>query len=123
MLGPALGFGPKSRAAYVALDLGSRPPTEAEQKVLVEWLGAYPDDEPTTAGTGGDTLTVPAAYLERIDALVGSVSDLVAEVRATRLERDDLRERLAALEAAAMLRARSDEGADDGTPAPRETGG
>lgn len=70
LLGPSLGFGPKSRAAYVALDLGTRPPTEAESKVLAEWLGGYPDDEPITAGTEGDTPAVPAAYLARIDALL-----------------------------------------------------
>lgn len=123
MLGASLGFGPKSRAAYIALDMGQRPPTEAESKVLAEWLGGYPE-EPSTAGSdiGRHTPFDPAAYLERIDALVGSVSELVAEVRAARQERDDLLERVGALEAAARLRERSGDGAGDGTPAPHQTG-
>lgn len=58
LLGPRLGFGPKSRAAYVALDLGSRQPTEHESEVLAEWLGAYPED--IAAGEGRDTSSSPA---------------------------------------------------------------
>jgi hypothetical protein len=73
LLGAKLGLGPKSRAAYVAIDMGEREPTEAESKVLVEWLGYYPEDN--DAGTDGSdtTVSVPAAYLARIDSLVAEL--------------------------------------------------
>lgn len=77
MLGPRLGLGPKSRQSYVNLDMGDRQPTEAEQRVLAEWLGGYPD---YMAGTEqGDTLSVPAAYLERLDRYATLVTRLVEQ--------------------------------------------
>ena len=122
MLGPALGFGPKSRAAYIALDMGQRPPTEAESKVLAEWLGAYPE-EPHTAGSDtGDTPPFdPAAYLTRMDALAVALTDLVVELRSSRQERDAIEERLRALEAAARLRGPSGGGAPLAQDAPQRS--
>lgn len=116
LLGAALGFGPKSRAAYVALDLGTRPPTEAEKTVLAEWLGSYPDDEPASAGTDrGDTSAVPAALL------ADAIRELVAELRSSRLERDAIEARLRALEAAATLRGGSGGGAPQAQDAPQRS--
>lgn len=73
LLGARLGLGPKSRAAYVAIDMGEREPTEAESKVLAEWLGYYPEDHMAGGSTGDTSQLTPAAYLERIDALVETV--------------------------------------------------
>ena len=77
VLAERLGFSLKSRAAYVALDMGTRQPTEAEAIVLADWLGGYPDDEPMAA-SGHDTPDV-AALLARVDSLVGLVEKLVAQ--------------------------------------------
>lgn len=110
LLGSRLGLGPKSRAAYVAIDLGLREPTEAEQRVLADWLGGYPAD--VAESGAGDT---PPGLAD----LIGSISALVEEIRAARRERADLEERVLALELAARLRGSSPDGEDGEPAAPR----
>jgi hypothetical protein len=78
LLGPRLGLGAKSRAAYVAIDLGSREPTSAEALVLAEWLGGYPPDMPPPGL--GDTLAGGGAYLD----LAGAIRELTEELRLLR---------------------------------------
>lgn len=75
VLGPRLGMGPKSRAAYVAIDLGLRQPTDAEAQVLVDWLGAYPSD---MEAPGPDT-TDPgvSALLQALTAQTAAMTALV----------------------------------------------
>lgn len=41
-----LQLGPKSRASYVAIDMGKRQPTVGEQQFLVRYFGKSPDDFP-----------------------------------------------------------------------------
>ena len=123
VLGERLGLGPKSRAAYVAIDLGQRLPTDAEAAVIADWLGGYPADDMETSGSVLNAGPDVSSYLTRIDSLVGTVSELVAELRATRRDRDDLSERVEALEAAARLRDSRDGAAGGGTTAPLQTRG
>lgn len=113
MLHERLGFGAKSRAAFIALDMGTREPTEAESQVLADWLGDWPQDEP--AGTVGDTLTVPAALLqqllERLDRQAEAITRLARAIEGTRPV--DPTEQAEAREAA-----RLEELAESGTPSP-----
>lgn len=89
MLAEPLGFSPKSRAAYVALDMGGRLPTEAEAKVLAEWLGGYPVDDPLAGTSTAPQPEVPAALYDRIDSLVAELqADRLAWAEDRRLIRD-----------------------------------
>lgn len=74
LLGPRLGLGPKSRQSYINLDMGDRQPTEAEAKVLADWLGGYPVE-----GSVG-TEDAPAD-------LAAAIRDLTDELAAIRAER------------------------------------
>jgi hypothetical protein len=82
LLGERLGFGPKSRFSYVALDMGTREPTEAEAKVLAAWLGGYPTDsapDPATTTQPADALVaVLTRQAEAIEALVERLDVLTA---------------------------------------------
>lgn len=84
LLRERLGYGPKSRFSYVALDMGTREPTDAEAKVLAEWLGGYPDD----MADSGDATTATS----ELAALVQSINALVEEMRAAR-QADQARQR------------------------------
>jgi hypothetical protein len=64
LLGPRLGFSPKSRAAYIAIDMGTRQPSESEAVVLADWLGYWPDDSSMASSGGATTQPELAAYLE-----------------------------------------------------------
>jgi hypothetical protein len=109
-------MGPKSRAAYVAIDLGLRQPTDAEAAILADWLGGYPPD--VESGEPG-----LATHLPGLSDLASAISELVAELRAARQERADLLERVEALETAARLRDRSGAGAAGRPTAPAQRGG
>ena len=96
VLGKRLGLGPKSRAAYVAIDLGLRQPTDAEAAILADWLGGYPSDDMAAPGAAPQPPGV-AAYLSRIDSLVKRLAadhkiivDLVRDLRQSQAERDGL---------------------------------
>lgn len=113
-----LGLGPKSRSAYLPLHLGVRPPTDAEAKVLADWLGYWPEDvEPGEVGSTGDT-SAPG-----LSELIASLNELVGELRAARQERADLLERVEALETAAKLRGTPGGGGVGVLPAPRVSAG
>ena len=58
----------------------SRPKTMATFYRFWKAYGIEPPDlNPPMAGTGGDTPAVPAAYLERIDALLVTVGQLIEQ--------------------------------------------
>ena len=122
VLGSRLGLGPKSRAAYVAIDLGLREPTESEQRVLAEWLGGYPAD--LEASGSGPHSPDASAYLERIDALVEQLAadravirDLLAELRQAQEERAETRAAfLETLRAVGRPGGRGHTGGRDGEP-------
>ncbi len=75
LLGSRLGFGPKSRFSYVALDMGTREPTEHEAAVLAEWLGGYPSDEPQDALQATQTPDPVAAAIDRQTAALEALVD------------------------------------------------
>ena len=79
VLGERLGLGPKSRAAYVAIDLGLRQPTEAEAAVLAEWLGAYPSDDMERSGRD-DTPPDLSALLAKLDRQAEVIDRLAAAI-------------------------------------------
>lgn len=66
-----LRFGPRSRASYRAIDMGTRPPTPSEADFLVRYFGSSPDD----------IHDVP----EPNDPLVEAIRDLVEELRLARV--------------------------------------
>lgn len=74
-----LGLKLKSKASYTAIEDG-RDLRPSEERYLREFFGGGPTDvdrDPHTAG--GDDTPPPAAYLKRIDDLVGLVSQLVEQ--------------------------------------------
>lgn len=107
-----LGLGAKSRAAYVAIEDG-RPLREREQEYLRGYFGGGPTDEDRDPSAGTEA-NVPAD-------LASAIRELVEELRASRLARVDLEERVGALETAAKLRDRPTVGGGGGKPAPRQT--
>jgi hypothetical protein len=78
-----VGWSAKSRTAYVAIDMGERQPKENEAAVLGEEFG-WPAEE----GTPTEEPTLAAA-----------ITALVAELQASRLERESMESRLRAVEA------------------------
>lgn len=77
-----LGLGVKSRAAYVAIEDGRALRTR-EEAFLRSYFGGGPTDEDRIA-TAAQPASDLAPYLERIDALVGTVQLLVEELRIAR---------------------------------------
>jgi hypothetical protein len=85
-----LGFGPRSRASYVAIDMGKRPPTPTEAEFLVSYFGKSPDDlpEPIEPTEPADALVVALAaqteainaLVARLDTFVGPLGDVVADL-------------------------------------------
>jgi hypothetical protein len=85
-----LKFGPKSRASYIALDAGHRPPKPDEQTFLVSYFGKSPDDvpepveptEPPDALVAALTAQTDAinALVARLDTFVGPLGDMVADL-------------------------------------------
>lgn len=75
-----LGLRLKSKASYTALEDG-KAPSPAQERFLREFFhdGPTEADRDPMAGTGGDTPAVPAAYLERIDALLVTVGQLIEQ--------------------------------------------
>jgi hypothetical protein len=68
-----LHFGPKSRASYIAIDMGHRPPTAGEQDFLIRYFGKSPDD---VAELGDPEEVDPVvAAIDRQTAMLKSVLD------------------------------------------------
>jgi len=103
LLGSRLGLGPKSRAAYVAIDLGLRQPTDAEAVILADWLGGYPSDDMETGGAGATADPAVSSLILALAAQTEAITALVGELREARAERDaaleELRAQVRALEA------------------------
>lgn len=85
-----LQFGPKSRASYIALDMGHRPPRPDEQEYLVGYFGKSPDDlpapvEPTepadalVAAIHAQTEAINA-LVARLDIFVGPLGDTLEDL-------------------------------------------
>ena len=112
---------PVAAATLRGIEGGSKQPSRRLLKALAGVYGRpVPGDN-----MAGDVLTTSPAitdYLSRIDSLVATVTELVGELRATRQDRDDLLERVGALEAAARLRVPSSAGAVADTTAPAQRG-
>lgn len=98
--------------SYRALEKGRAVPNEDQQAAFLEF---YPGVDAPTEGADEEQSDA-TAYLTRIDALVGSVTELVGELRAARLVQADLLERVEAMEAAAKLRDRPDDQVGVGRP-------
>jgi hypothetical protein len=91
-----LQFGPKSRASYRALDIGTRIPTIAEQEFIVGFFGKSPDDlpdlieptEPADALVAALTAQTEAinALVERLDSFVGPLGEVVADMLRDRVK-------------------------------------
>jgi hypothetical protein len=76
-----LGFGPKSRASYAAIDMGKRPPTMGESAFLVSYFGKSPDDLPEVPEPTEPVDALVAALTaqtEAISALVTRLDSLAA---------------------------------------------
>lgn len=109
--------------------MGLRQPTDAEAKVLADWLGGYPADELTGAAGASDTTLSPAAlqpYLDGVKELLDTlrqereaaaqdraiILELVALIRPTADRAIENSGRIRALEAELeSLRGRSGAGA------------
>lgn len=124
-----------TRDRYSRYESGSLPIGKTVRQHFVDYWASRdvpgPDDQPAPvmAGADGDT-TVPAAYLERIDALVTElredraiIRELLDLVRPTAHRAIDNSERIGALETAARLADRSAVGVGGGPPARRASAG
>jgi hypothetical protein len=74
-----LGLSPKSRAVYVAIDMGDRQPTPAEKAVLAARWGW-----PTEADTDPDAASDQAALIAALDRQTSAITNLVEELRRQR---------------------------------------
>jgi hypothetical protein len=84
-----LHLGPKSRASYIAIDMGKRLPTVGEQEFLIRYFGKSPDDFPDDLGDAEPAdLLVDAlrGQTDAISALVGRLDRLTAEQAAIAVE-------------------------------------
>jgi hypothetical protein len=82
VLGPKLGYSTKSLSAFRLLDIGERQPDENEQKVLAEWLGYWPTDEPTASEHPSDM----AALIAALAAQTAAITALVDVMRSAQAE-------------------------------------
>lgn len=73
-----LGLGVRSRASYVALDMGDRQPHPEEVAFLETFFGASPSDEPEPIAALPADLSAVVAALDRQTAVI---ADLVAVLR------------------------------------------
>jgi len=78
-----IGWSPKSRTAYVAIDMGDRPPKPEEATVLGAEFGWPPDPQD----------------IEEDTTLAAALTALAAELRESRLAREAIEARLRAVEA------------------------
>lgn len=99
---PALGISPKSRAVYVALDMGRRQPNEDEARVLAAEFGWPPE------GIEADAVaTDQAAIVTALDRQTDAITALVDELRLARLRQETFDEQVLQL-LAALAGARRD---------------
>ena len=85
-----LGFGPKSRASYVAIDMGKRPPTTDEAKFLVRYFGKSPDDIPDAIPEAEPN----AALVTALQAQVKALESIIEEMRLQRIQQHESTEAL-----------------------------
>lgn len=78
-----MGLSPKSRAAYIAVDMGERQPTPKEEAALIAVYGLPPEasEMPLEATESGDAL------VEAIRAQTKAMLALVAAIEGERAER------------------------------------
>ena len=86
LLRERLGFGPKSRFSYTALDMGTREPNDREAAVLADWLGGYPDeimpspDNGSTSAPGlGALIEAQTAAIDRQTAMLERVLEAITQ--------------------------------------------
>lgn len=72
-----LGLGEKSRSAYIAIDMGDRQPTAAEERALLAVYGPPPESEPEPA---------PSSEISELAASIRDLARAIQEERAERLE-------------------------------------
>ena len=82
VLGPLLGMGPRSRAAYRAIDMGDRPPRPDEAEVLAEWLGYWPSEATESASPAASDGVGLAELAEAIRDQAQAINDLARQVAA-----------------------------------------
>ena len=68
-----LKLGPKSRASYIAIDMGKRAPTLKEMEFLVSYFGKSPEDFPDEPGD--------AEPVASIQGLTVAITSLVTDLR------------------------------------------
>lgn len=80
-----LHLGPKSRNAYIALDMGTRDPNPDEEEALAAVYGWPPEDEsPAEVPEGSDPILT----------LATAITGLTQELRAARLQQVDATDRV-----------------------------
>ena len=107
-----------SSATIRGIEGGSKKPSRRLLRALANVYGLPAPGDVAEPGTTGATPEVPG-----LADLIGSISALVEEIRATRRERADLEERVLALELAARLRGPSPDGEDGEPVVPRMRAG
>jgi len=125
LIGKELGFAAKSRTAFRAIDLGDRPPTDDEAKVLAAWLGGWPSEDMGPSGDAAQPSPDVLALVTELNAQTKAMTALVAELQKARTKRDaDIEMRLRAMEAELQsLRARPVGGGSRGRSAPHARAG
>lgn len=121
-LAEALGYKPKSRSAVLPLLLGPKQPTDAQAKVLAEWLGYWPAD--VQPGEGGGSFGSQTSLADLSDALTAQAESF-ARMLAFAIRRDQSVEaRIRALEAEVQsLRGRLGVEASPAQPTPPQREG
>jgi len=85
LLRERLGFGPKSRFSYTALDMGTREPNDHEAAVLAEWLGGYPDEIMSSPDNGSTSVSGLGALNDQLaeqNRLIGQLIEQNASLMA-----------------------------------------
>lgn len=90
-----LGLAPKSRTAYLNLDMGKRQPKPHEAEYLASQIGWPPDQDEPVEAPPSDMAALIAAIRDQTRAM----DALVNELRADHAVSADVRERVAAIEA------------------------
>lgn len=74
----AMGLGPKSRAAYIPIDEGKRPPTPTEEAALLAVYGAPPEESEVPEVAALDASALVVAFERAIDRQTQAIVSAIA---------------------------------------------